>query len=162
MDSSIRAMTHKDVPRVAEIHSRCFQRQAYSQDWIECNFKAFPRTFCFVAVSKGQTTGYIIWMQKSGFRKNVILELDQIGVDPKYQNAGVATRLIQESFAKVEIYLSERQARVIRIFVSTSTDNIARHLYEKALGVKQEAVIKDYLPGSNECILVWRRENGGN
>jgi len=35
-----------------------------------------------------ELVGYIQWLQKSGFRQEVVLELEQIAVHPKYQEQG--------------------------------------------------------------------------
>lgn len=65
---AVRFMLAQDVPAAALIHQVAFPRQQYSQQWLQCSFKAAPRTFCLVAEKRGEVVGYIIWAQKSGFR----------------------------------------------------------------------------------------------
>lgn len=40
-------------------------------------------------------SGYIFWAQKSGFRPEVILELDQMAIHPEFQRKGLSKRLIE-------------------------------------------------------------------
>lgn len=39
--------------------------------------KAYPRFLSFVAEINNQIVGYIVWAQKSGFRAEAVLELEQ-------------------------------------------------------------------------------------
>jgi len=78
---NIRQMKSQDVGPVAEVHKAAFIRQTMSRDWIQCNFNAYPRMQLFVAEKDGVIAGYIHWTQKSGFRKAVVLELEQIAVN---------------------------------------------------------------------------------
>ena len=57
--------------------------------------------FCHVIVSD-KTVGYIFWAQKSGFREEVILELDQIAIHPDFQGLGLSKKLIIDSLKDVE------------------------------------------------------------
>ncbi len=72
----IRKMKEDDLEAVAEIHARVFVRQSDCLEWIECNFRAFPRIQYFVIEREGLVLGFIEWLQKSGFRKEVVLELE--------------------------------------------------------------------------------------
>jgi hypothetical protein len=53
-------MNHSDITAVSWIHSQAFLRQKNSEQWVSCNFKAFPRIMMFVARDgKDQVIGYV-------------------------------------------------------------------------------------------------------
>ena len=151
----VREMTEADIAAAAAIHQAVFNRQLDSVAWVTCNFRAYPRILCFVAELNGTLVGFIEWIQKSGFRKEVVLELEQLAVRPDYQRQGVGTSLIQESLGQVARMLKRRGACIKNIIVTTRTDNQAQRLYRKVLGAAPEAVIKD-LYSADEVIMVAR------
>ncbi len=59
------------LPGMAQVHHEAFSRQTMSEEWIACNFQAFPRIRQFVALVEGEVIGYIQWVEKSGFRKEI-------------------------------------------------------------------------------------------
>ena len=155
----VREMTEADIGAAAAIHQAVFNRQLDSAAWVTCNFKAYPRILYFVAELNGAVVGFIEWIQKSGFRKEVVLELEQLAVRPDAQGQGVGTALIQESLGQVALMLKRRGACIKNIVVTTRTDNHAQRLYRKALGAAPEAVIKD-LYSADEVIMVARNTGG--
>lgn len=149
-------MHREDISEVARLHSQEFPRQQNSADWVRCNFAAFPRIMIFVARNeKDQIVGYIQWLQKSGFRKESVIELEQIAVLQNQQGKGVGTQLIQESLSSIKNYLSDSRSILKAILVSTRTDNAAQIFYKKVLGAEEVAVIKD-LYSYDEVILISR------
>lgn len=84
----IREMTLEDLPQATEVHKETFTRQRDSYKWLECSLNCFPRMLCFVATEQDEIVGYIIWAQKSGFRPEAIVELDQIAVKVAHQKKG--------------------------------------------------------------------------
>ncbi len=151
----IRKMTIDDLETVAKIHQAAFPRQLNSRDWIACNFEAYPRMQFFVAVQDGQIQGFIHWTQKSGFRADVVLELEQIGVHPDKQGRGLGTLLIKKSLPMVKEQISDRGASLKHIIVTTRADNKAQRLYRKTLKVEIEATITD-LYSADEVFMVAR------
>jgi len=154
-DVTIRRMTEPDEHRVAEIHQAAFPRQHRSVDWICCNFAAFPRIQIFVATRNDEILGFVQWIQKSGFRPAVVLELEQIAVEESEQGYGIGHALIKESLAQVRTQLKERNATLKCILVTTRADNSAQRLYRTALGAKVEAVLTD-LYSADEVVMVAR------
>jgi len=148
-------MDPKDLDSAATIHSEAFPRQRLSHDWLSCSLKAFPRTLCFIIEEKQQILGYIIWSQKSGFRPEVVLELEQIAVLPNHQGHGVGAQLIRESLALVKEQLSSVGSKLKHIVVSTRSDNHAQRLYRNALGAEIEATISD-LYSADEVYMIAR------
>ncbi len=90
-------MVAQDLLGVARVHKETFARQILSEEWIICNFRAYPRIRLFVAEYEGNIVGYIQWIEKSGFRKEAVLELEQIGVLPSRQKSGIGSSLILDS-----------------------------------------------------------------
>ncbi|MDW8062024.1 MAG: GNAT family N-acetyltransferase [Nitrososphaerota archaeon] len=126
--------------------------------WFECNMRAYPRMQYFVALSEGRVVGYILWIEKGGFREESVWELEQIAVDPGFRGLGVGRRLIEDSISYLRIYLERRQPRskLKLILVSSGSSNeIARRLYEKVLGAREEAVLRDFYRG-DEVIYIAR------
>jgi ribosomal protein S18 acetylase RimI-like enzyme len=149
-------MHEDDIDAVAKVHSQQFLRQKDSVKWINCNFAAFPRIMMFVARDeKDNVIGYIQWIQKSGFRQESVLELEQIAVLKNQQGKGVGTLLIEKSLKYIKEYLTGINSSLKAVLVSTRTDNLARSLYEKVLKVQKVAVISN-LYSHDEVILMSR------
>ena len=153
---TIRAMSKEDINDVAFVHSKAFIRQLGSKKWITCNFSAYPRVMIFVAVNNmTQIIGYIQWLQKSGFRKESVIELEQIAVLPDFQGKNTGFTLINQSLHLVREYLTVQRSILKAVIVTTRSDNAAQNLYKKALGAKVSAIIKD-LYSHDEVIMVSR------
>lgn len=147
-------MHQDDIKAVAKVHAEQFSRQKDSVKWISCNFAAYPRIMMFVARDeKDKIIGYIQWIQKSGFRQESVIELEQIAVAKSHQHKGIGTLLIEKSLQYVKGYLSDTNSNLKAILVSTRTDNLAKSLYEKVLKAKEIAVIKD-LYSYDEVIML--------
>ncbi|HEU5280800.1 MAG TPA: GNAT family N-acetyltransferase [Gammaproteobacteria bacterium] len=147
-------MHSEDVDAVSKIHAEQFVRQNNSQQWITCNFAAYPRIMLFVARDeKDKVIGYIQWIQKSGFRKQAVFELEQIAVSGKNQSCGVGTLLIKQSLEQIKNYLRDSHSSLKAVLVSTRTDNAAAKLYETVLGAKKVAEIKS-LYSHDEVIML--------
>ena len=149
-------MHSDDIEAVAKIHAQAFPRQRDSSGWISCNFAAYPRIMLFVARDENdKVIGYIQWIQKSEFRLESVVELEQIAVNKLHQGCGIGALLISKSLVHIKDYLSDSHSTLKAILVSTRTDNEAKALYEKALKAKEIAVIKD-LYSHDEVILMSR------
>jgi ribosomal protein S18 acetylase RimI-like enzyme len=147
-------MHEEDIPAVAKVHSEQFPRQKDSLKWISCNFAAFPRVLMFVARDeKDKIIGYIQWIQKSGFRQQSVIELEQIAVLKTQQGKGNGSLLIEQSLKHIKDYLADTNSTLKAILVTTRTDNQAKALYEKVLKAKEIAVIKD-LYSHDEVIML--------
>lgn len=151
----IRPTEEGDVEGAALVHGRAFPRQRHSREWIECALRARPRTHCFVADEAGVVVGYIHWMEKSGFRDEVVLELEQVAVSPDRQGRGVATALIRDSLPEVRDRLRDRGATLKHVIVTTRADNAAQRLYRTVLGAEVEARIEN-LYSADEVLMVAR------
>lgn len=154
----VRLMEKTDLENAAEIHRLTFVRQQNSLQWIQCNFNAFPRFLNFVAEKEGKILGYIIWIQKSGFRPQAVIELEQLAVSPNFQNQGVGRQLITESLALVNNHLSLNGSTLKHILVTTRADNFAQQLYKSTLGAEIETTITN-LYSDDEVLMIARNVN---
>ncbi|AXY03619.1 N-acetyltransferase [Vibrio alfacsensis] len=148
-------MTQDDLEQAALVHKFAFVRQGHSREWLECIFKAFPRNIIYVAQLDNQVVGYIIWTQRSGFRPEVVLELEQLAVHPDHQGQGIARKLITETLPMVKGELAKKNAVLKHVVVTTRADNFAQDLYKKTLGAEIEATISN-LYSADEVYMVAR------
>jgi len=148
-------MEEKDLKDASRVHAEAFVRQKMSYEWLECTLNAFPRTLCYLSVIDDQIVGYIVWAQKSGFRPEVILELEQIAVLPEHHGQGIGKELIENSLALVKSHLSAQGSTLKHIIVTTRADNYAQNLYKQVLGAEVEAKIKN-LYSADEVFMVAR------
>jgi ribosomal protein S18 acetylase RimI-like enzyme len=147
-------MHEEDIHAVAKVHAKQFARQKDSIRWISCNFAAYPRIMLFVARDEqDKVIGYVQWIQKSGFRQESVIELEQIAVLEKQQGKGIGTLLIKKSLEYIKDYLADTNSILKAVLVSTRIDNSAKSLYEKVLKVQEVAVIKD-LYSHDEVIMM--------
>ncbi len=151
----IRSAEEKDLEYIAKIHSEAFLRQTLSQEWVSCNFRAFPRIKYFVAEIEAKIVGYIQWIEKSGFRKDVVLELEQMAVQPAMQGKKIGTALIQQSLPLVQKELAKRQASIKHLLVTTRDDNPAQQLYAKTIQATVECTIRN-LFSADEVVMISR------
>ena len=94
-------------------------------------------------------------MEKGGFRKESVWELEQIAVKRTFQAHGIGCQLIEKSFSEIKKYLKKRKSFLKVVEVTTGTDNQAQRLYKKTLGAEKKCIIKD-LFRSDEAIMIAR------
>ena len=154
----LKPLQKQDIKSTAKIANQCFKGYgslAGAKKWLTCNFTAYPRTQYFVAKEKDEILGYILWLEKGGFRQKAVWELEQIAVKETARGRGVATFLIEQSLKNILDYLKARGAKLKIVEVTTGTDNQAQRLYQKTLDAQPEAIIKDLFRG-DEVIMVAR------
>ena len=154
----IKRATVKDIKGIVGIGSENFSGLKNASDakkWIKCNFSAYPRTQYFISITNRKVSGYILWIEKGGFRKESVWELEQIAVGKDFQGQGIGTQLIEKSLPEIKKYLKKRGSVLKAIEVTTGTDNRAQNLYKKILGAEVECVIKDLFRG-DEVIMIAR------
>ena len=152
---TVRFMSHDDLTETSRVHAETFARQKMSREWLECNLNAFPRFMSFVIEVNNLIVGYITWSQKSGFRPQTVLELEQNAVLPAFQGGGMGEKLIRESLPFVRQQLIKQESNLKHIIITTRADNKAQRLYEKTLGAKVEATIRN-LYSADEVFMVVR------
>ncbi len=160
MAIQIRPMKAGEIGEVSKIASQCFSGMKdikKARLWISCNFKAFPRARYFVAKDGAKVIGYILWLEKGGFRKEAVLELEQIAVGPQWQGQGVATLMIKDSLAIIKKELKKQGRQLKLVEATTGADNKAQELYKKTLGARPVCVIKNLFRG-DEVIMMSRQK----
>ena len=148
----------KDLGQIAKVAAENFsglKEKNKATKWVNCNFLSFPRGQYFIAKIDGDVAGYIFWIEKGGFRKEAVFELEQIAVAKKFQGHGVGTQLIEKSLTEIKKYLKKRVAVLKAIEVTTGTDNKAQGLYKKTLGAEIECVVKNLFRG-DEVVMIAR------
>lgn len=161
MEIEITKAQKKDLKKIAEIAAENFSGFKEKKDaakWIKCNFNGFPRMQYFVAKKEKKIAGYILWLEKGGFRKESVFELEQIAVKKTFQGLGIGTKLIKKSFLEIKKYLKKRKSILKAIEVTTGTQNQAQNLYKKTLGAEAECVVKNLFRG-DEVIMIARFKN---
>ena len=151
----VRFMESTDLEDTAQVHKLAFPRQKHSFEWLQCNLNAAPRILTFVAVLNDQIVGYITWGQKSGFRPEAVVELEQLAVEPSFQGQGIGRKLIKESVVLVKNSLLKNGSSLKHILVTTRADNFAQQLYKDVLGAKIEATISN-LYSADEVLMIAR------
>ncbi|TEW51444.1 GNAT family N-acetyltransferase [Psychromonas algicola] len=157
----LRLMNITDIESVAKIHQSVFPRQQHSFEWIKCNYNASPRILNFVAIIDDEIVGYITWIQKSGFRPQVVLELEQLAVKPSWQGQGAGRNIITGSLVIIKRFLAKNGSTLKHILVTTRSDNFAQNLYRETLGAEIEAEISN-LYSDDEVLMIARNVNNLN
>ena len=150
---NVRPLDPADLTVVAQVHADCFARQRESLAWVTSTSNAYPRFRYFVAESDGAIVGYIVWGEKSGFRDEVVLELEQLAVQSAFRSQGIGRALIRASLLNVQMTLQQRASRVKAVLVTTRADNDAQRLYRDVLGAEVHATIAN-LYSADEVIMI--------
>jgi len=150
----VRRANAEDIAAAAEVHKQAFPRQTNSREWLDCVFRSFPKSQLFVAETGSEIVGLIFWTEKSGFRKEAVVELEQIAVRPDHQDKGVGTELINRSLPAVAEKIAERGAKVGTILGNTRVDNQALNWYQR-FGAEPVATIPGMF-SADEVFLVIR------
>lgn len=151
----VREMLDSDLEAAAQVHQINFVRQRDSLKWLSCNLKAAPRFMSYVAEVDGLVVAYIIWAQKSGFRPQAVVELEQLAVLPDWQGQGIATGLIKQSLQMLKQHLADNSSQLKHIMVTTRADNAAQRLYQRTLNAQVEVTISN-LYSADEVLMIAR------
>ena len=104
MEMVVRRIVGRDLDAVVDTASTSFHGMrdgVKARMWIMCNLKCSPRMQYFVAEDGGRVVGYILWVERGGFREEAALELERIAVHPEFRGRGVAAELIKRSLEEV-------------------------------------------------------------
>jgi len=145
----------KEVAKIASENFSGLKDLKKAIKWITCNFNAFPRMQYFVIKSRSKILGYILWVEKGGFREKAVWELEQLAIKKEVQKKGIGTELIKKSLLEIKQYLGKRKSTLKLIEITTGKENEAQKIYQKALGAKVECKIKDFFR-TDEVIMIAR------
>jgi ribosomal protein S18 acetylase RimI-like enzyme len=158
----VREVLYNDIPSIVDIYLESFKgMQDYNtvSKWVSLKFNSKPISIYYIALFDGKAIGYILWSEHGGFRKEAVIELEQIAVSKMYRGKGIASKLIVESLRMLNRdYITARGSRIKMVIVTTASNNSAKRLYERVLNAREVAVIKD-LYSNDESILIARRDD---
>lgn len=103
----------------------------------------------------GRIVGYILWMEKGGFRPQAVIELEQIAVATELRGQGIGGVLVQQSLQQLSAEMSASGRRVKVIEVTTGSEQGAIDFYRRVLGAEIVATIPDVFRG-DEYLLIAR------
>lgn len=114
---SIRNARRSDGARIAKINSEVFlgdrNHEAGAREWVQSLLGAYPVYQYFVLETDGVVAGYAGWQIHGGFhRAEPVVELDQLGIDRKYQMHGFGAKLLEESEQGVVSFLMAKNDRI--------------------------------------------------
>lgn len=156
---TVRRATETDLGAIAEIGAEAFsglRPKERADAWVRACWRAAPRFGYWVGESDGAIHGYILWMEKGGFRAEAVLELEQIAVRADSRGKGVGAEIVVRSLVELEEELRSRGSRLKLIEVTTGTEQDAVEFYRRTLGAEVQARLPDIFRG-DELILVARR-----
>ncbi|MGA8302783.1 MAG: GNAT family N-acetyltransferase [Thermoplasmata archaeon] len=157
-DVEVRPAVESDLGEIASIGSEAFSGLRPVEEgrrWVEACWRAAPRMQYWVALTSGTVVGYILWLEKGGFRRDAVLELEQVAVRPTLRGQGVGEALIRRSLDDLRRALRARGSQLKLVEVTTGTEQGALGFYARVLGTEVAARIPDFFRG-DECILIAR------
>lgn len=155
---TIRRAKETDLDEIATIGSEAFsglRPQRSGRSWIQACWRASPRMSYWVAIEKGAVVGYILWLEKGGFRQEAVLELEQIAVQSRKRDEGIGASLVTQSLQGMTEELRKRGSRLRLVEVTTGVGNRAAEFYKRVLGAEVKAQLPDVFHG-DELILIAR------
>lgn len=161
----IRVARPEDLEAIAEIGSEAFsglRPLSRARAWVKSCWNAAPRTWYWVAESRGGVVGYILWSEKGGFRTRAIIELEQIAVQASARRSGIGATLIRTSLDGVREALRDRGSRLKLVVVTTGSEQGALHFYDRVLGTKVAGKIPDFFRGDEYILIAREPEPGQN
>src|SRR5437867_2822302 len=132
---TVRRMKFHEIPRVVEIHLKAFLNDNSSKEqatqWITSLYGAQPVYHYFVSDNGSEVLGYVNYRFLGGFsggnpERLSILELEQIGVDSRFQGMGVGTILARESFKQMIKHVRVIGKGIKDLYVTTGISNDAQ------------------------------------
>jgi ribosomal protein S18 acetylase RimI-like enzyme len=154
----VRPAREEDLEEIASIGSEAFsglRPLAEGRRWVEACWRGGPRMQYWVAVVSGTVVAYILWLEKGGFRRDAVVELEQIAVRSAHRGQGVGEALIRASLDGVRRSLRARGAQLKLVEVTTGSEQGAVGFYARVLGTEVAARIPDVFRGE-EYILIAR------
>lgn len=158
----VRPARESDLEGIADIGSESFsglRPLAAATRWVRACWAAQPRMRYWIAERLGTPVAYILWMEKGGFRKDAVVELEQIAVRPSLRGRGVGGELIRRSLDELTRLIESEGRRVKVIEVTTGSEQGAVEFYRRILGAEVVAKLPGIFRG-DEFILVARPNAG--
>jgi ribosomal protein S18 acetylase RimI-like enzyme len=159
----VRPARAEDLDEIASIGSEAFSGLRPLPDgrrWVESCWRAAPRMQYWVAVRSGAVVGYILWLEKGGFRRQAVLELEQVAVRSALRGQGVGEALIRASLDGLRHELRARGAELKLVEVTTGSEQGAVGFYARVLRTEVAARIPDFFRGDEYILIARERPTG--
>lgn len=151
---AVRRLEAADIPQAAEVHRLAFPRQGHNLEWVKCCFASFPKSQCFVAEVEGKMVGLMICTEKSGFRKEAIIDVEQGCVLPEYQGKGIGTSLLMQALPMIAALISERGDVLTTLYGNTRADNALAVGISKTFGAEVVSRVSGIFPADEIFVVV--------
>lgn len=155
---TVRPATESDLAGIAAIGGASFsglRPPAQGERWVRACWGAHPRLRYWVAEVGGAPVGYILWMEKGGFREQAVVELEQVAVRPSDRGKGYGGDLVRRSLQQLS-HAIESEGRAVKVVeVTTGSEQGAIDFYRRVLGAEVVATIPGLFRG-DEFILIAR------
>lgn len=154
----VRPAKEEDLAGIASVGSEAFsglRPPSSGHRWVEACWRAAPRTQYWVAVDGDAVVGYILWLEKGGFRAEAVWELEQVAVRSGFRGKGIGEALILTSLDGIRRTLLARGARLKLVEVTTGSEQGALGFYSRVLGTEVVGQVPDVFRGE-EYILIAR------
>jgi ribosomal protein S18 acetylase RimI-like enzyme len=155
---TVRRAKESDIAAIAHIGSIAFsglKPLSSAKAWVRSCWNAAPRMNYWVAESPQGVSGYILWVEKGGFRKKAVMELEQIAVLPGSRRQGIGAALVASSLRDIKESLARRGSRLKVVEVTTGSEQGAIEFYHRTIGTESVAMIPDLFRG-DEYVLIAR------
>ena len=159
----VREARERDILGIATLGEEAFsgmRPRTNALRWARACWNAGPRTRYWVACEGRDLVGYILWMEKGGFRKEAVLELEQIAVETARRGRGIGELLVRVSLEGERRRIERRGSRLKLVEVTTGSEQGALGFYRRALGAKPVAKIPGLFRGDEYVLLARPRRRG--
>lgn len=141
---TLRAMTWRDIPRLAELERQLFGADAWSEQTWWAELAQRPRREYVVAGTGGAVSGYA-GLDLGG----EVADVMTVAVAPEAQGAGLGRALLQDLVARAEA------AGAAYLMLEVRADNAAAlHLYERAGFTRLSVRRRYYQPGDVDAHIL--------
>ena len=157
----VRLATELDLGGIAAIATESFSGMRplpEAERWVRACWAAQPRMRYWVAARPGDILAYILWMEKGGFRREAVVELEQIAVRSTRRGRGVGGELIRRSLEALQRSIEAEGRRIRVIEVTTGSEQGAIEFYRRTLGAEVVAKVPGLFRG-DEYILIARPDS---
>ncbi len=158
----IRPAREEDLGTLAEIGAEAFSGMrpvAVAERWFRACWAAQPRMRYWVAERPGGVVGYILWMEKGGFRAEAVVELEQVAVRSAERDRGIGGELVRKSLDELMARIASEGRKVKLVEVTTGSEQGAIEFYRRTLGAEVVAQVPGLFRG-DEYILIARPKPG--
>lgn len=154
MKTNIRPLEVPDLEHVTRINQQSFngmRNRPRTAHWWFSDAFCSHRAQGYIAETD-HPVGYVLYLERGGFRMPAVFELEQLAVAPEARGNGIAKELLETSLMLLKKGLHTSGRKLGTLTVSTGVDNAAQQLYQKALGVEPRAIFPLY--GKDEVLLL--------